>query len=352
MALSRAYRDENDSKIKSQIEEILYGLPDFVSLYKSNMYKSVAPSTLLAYLRDIKTFFEYIVETHDLKLDSTKDVTLEVLISIDKPYIDSYAEYLDYHRKNGKNGSNQSSTIRRRLASLRSLYSYLYENDLISANPMTKVKVPKVAEKDIVYMNIDEIDSFMSAVYNGKANSSNIQQAYHDKLCYRDTVIITFLLNTGLRVSEFCSLDISDLDLNHHSLRVIRKGGNEKNIPLSDSLTELLTDYLEYRKLQHPEKGHEDALFLSIQNKRLGVRSVENIVSKYCKIASLNKNITAHKLRSTCGTMLYTASNDIYYVAEMLNHKSVDTTKRFYSNLSEGKLRERRNTLDDFFKTQ
>ena len=84
-----------------------------------------------------------------------------------------------------------------------------------------------------------------------------------------------------------------------------------------------------------PEKGHKDALFLSLQRRRMAVRSVENLVKKYARIVSPLKPITPHKLRSTYGTNLYRETGDIYLVADVLGHSDVNTTKRHYAALED-----------------
>lgn len=88
-----------------------------------------------------------------------------------------------------------------------------------------------------------------------------------------------------------------------------------------------------------PESGHENALFLSLQNKRISVRSVELLVKKYAKTVTSLKKITPHKLRSTYGTTLYQETGDIYLVADVLGHKDVNTTKKHYAAQNEERKR-------------
>ena len=97
--------------------------------------------------------------------------------------------------------------------------------------------------------------------------------------------------------------------------------------------------YLEQRHHMIPAKGHEDALFLSMQMKRISVRSVENLVKKYTQLVTSYKKITPHKLRSTYGTSLYKATGDIYLVADVLGHSDVDTTRKHYAAIDEDRRR-------------
>ena len=106
-----------------------------------------------------------------------------------------------------------------------------------------------------------------------------------------------------------------------------------------------LSDYLEERRRIVPEEGSENALFLSLQNKRLSVRSAENLVKKYAQIAAPLKHITPHKLRSTYGTNLYRETGDIYLVADVLGHTDVNTTKKHYAAINEDSRRRARQAV-------
>lgn len=94
-----------------------------------------------------------------------------------------------------------------------------------------------------------------------------------------------------------------------------------------------------------PEEGSENALFLSLQKKRMNVRSVENLVKKYARIVTPLKKITPHKLRSTYGTNLYRETGDIYLVADVLGHSDVNTTKKHYAALEDERRRSARNAV-------
>src|SRR5699024_8596292 len=130
----------------------------------------------------------------------------------------------------------------------------------------------------------------------------------------RDLAIITLLLGTGIRVSECIGLNMEDVDFNNDGIKVRRKGGNEAIIYFGDEVRDALEEYLMEREEIITLTGHEDALFLSMQKRRISVRAVENLVKKYADLISSLKNITPHKLRSTYGTSLYRETGDIYLV--------------------------------------
>ena len=110
-------------------------------------------------------------------------------------------------------------------------------------------------------------------------------------------------------------------------------------------MEDALKEYLKEREHIIPEEGHEDALFLSLQRKRMSVRSVEKLVKKYSRIVTPLKKITPHKLRSTYGTNLYRETGDIYLVADVLGHSDVNTTKKHYAALEDERRRSARNKV-------
>ena len=109
----------------------------------------------------------------------------------------------------------------------------------------------------------------------------------------------------------------------------------EMVVYFGDEVESALKNYIEERKKIEPKSGSENALFLSMQNKRIGVRSVENLVKKYAQKVNVLKKITPHKLRSTYGTTLYNETGDIYLVADVLGHKDVNTTRKHYAQMQD-----------------
>ena len=168
---------------------------------------------------------------------------------------------------------------------------------------------------------------------------------YHEKTKIRDVALLTLLLGTGIRVSECVGLDIQDVDFDNMGIKVRRKGGYEDIVYFGDEVYNALNVYLEQRRHTIPLSGHENALFLSLQNRRLTVRSVENLVKKYAKLVNNLKTITPHKLRSTYGTTLYQETGDIYLVADVLGHKDVNTTRKHYAAMKDAHKRKAAKTV-------
>ena len=119
------------------------------------------------------------------------------------------------------------------------------------------------------------------------------------------------------------------------SFAVTRKGGNRSILYFTDEVGDALFNWIEDRKTIKELPESEKALFLSLQNKRISVRTIQELVKKYAKVITPLKKITPHKLRSTFGTNLYRETQDIYMVADYLGHRDVNTTKKHYAAMSE-----------------
>ena len=144
-----------------------------------------------------------------------------------------------------------------------------------------------------------------------------------------------------MRVSECVGVNIDDLDFHLNAVLVTRKGGNQVILYFPQEVADALKAYLEERKLIQTDKANENALFLSLQKKRMTQRAVQIMVKKYCAIAvPLKKRMSPHKLRSTYATRLYHETEDIYLVADALGHSDVNTTRKHYAAMSDQRRRE------------
>lgn len=340
-----SYHQENEMKNIELIRNICDELPSYVRQFFRAIQQSKASRTRLGYARDIKTFFEYIVECYTEKaLNSPKDVSLEVLSSIDSMFIEDYMDHLQMYRKDGRIITNGKASIKRKIVSLNVFYAYYYKNNLVTGNPVAKIERPKVPDKQIVRMDAAETAQFLDTVEYG-LNLTSKQQQYHEKTKTRDLALLTLMLSTGIRISECIGLDINHVDFDNLCIKIIRKGGKEAIVYFSDEAIEPLQAYIEERKKINAQDGHEKALFLSSQRKRISVRTVENLVKKYSQSAVPLKHITPHKLRSTFGTALYQETSDIYLVADVLGHTDVNTTRKHYADIDDERKRMARNKV-------
>ncbi len=325
------YHEEQNKKNILKIRAVLDTLPPFCKTFFRGIEEYTSTRTRLAYAYDIRLFFEFLHEKNPIcaKLDIT-EFPLSVLDEVTRLDIEEYLEYLKYYQKEEKDITNEERGRSRKLASLRSFYNYFFNNELIEKNPAALVPLPKKPDKEIIRLEPNEVAILLDQVEDG-AKLTKKELDYHKKTKLRDVALMTLLLGTGIRVSECVGLDIKDVNFDVNGIKIRRKGGYEAVIYFGDEVETALLDYLEQREHMIPAEGHEDALFLSLQNKRINVRSVENLVKKYASRVTTLKKITPHKLRSTYGTTLYQESGDIYLVADVLGHKDVNTTRKHYA---------------------
>lgn len=339
------YHDNLNKENTFKLRELMQQLPKFTASFFRGIEPTTASRTRIAYAYDLGIFFEYIKENNPLYADKEiTDFPLEILDQITALDIEEYLEYLSYYIKNNNEHQNTERGKMRKLASLRTLYNYFYRKELIKTNPAAIVNMPKIHQKEIVRLDIDEVARLLDEVEQGD-NLTKREQNYHKKTKTRDLALLTLLLGTGIRVSECVGLDIDDVDLKNTGIKIHRKGGKEQVVYFSDEVAVALIAYLKERKTIIAETGHENALFLSLQKKRLNVRSVENLVKKYSKLVTQLKNITPHKLRSTYGTSLYRETGDIYLVASVLGHSDINTTKKHYAAIEDERRRMARNQV-------
>ena len=255
-----------------------------------------------------------------------------------------YLEYMSLYEKEGREITNDERGKERKLAALRSLYNYFYQSELLKNNPASLVPMPKKHEKEIIRLEPNEVAILLDQVEDGtKLTKKELE--YHKKTRVRDVALLTLLLGTGIRVSECVGLDIQDVNFDVGGIKIRRKGGYEAVIYFGEEVETALLDYMEERNHIIPVEGHENALFLSLQNRRMAVRSVENLVKKYASRVTTLKKITPHKLRSTYGTALYRETNDIYLVADVLGHKDVNTTRKHYAAQADERRRSAANAV-------
>ncbi len=333
------YHDQQNIGNVQKMREVLNTLPTFCRQFFRGISEYTSARTRLAYAYDVRVFFEYLHDRnsycHRMEI---RDFPIEVLERLTREDIEEYIEYLSYYEKDGKVFTNDERGKKRKLAALRSFYNYYFQAELIEKNPAVLVPLPKLHEKEIIRLDADEVAILLDQVEDG-TGLTKAQQRFHKVTKTRDVAILTLLLGTGIRVSECVGLDIGDVDFKNNGIKIRRKGGYEAIIYFGEEVENALQDYIDERFHIIPQSGHENALFLSIQNRRISVRAVENMVKKYSSTVTSLKKITPHKLRSTYGTSLYRETGDIYLVADVLGHKDVNTTKKHYAALEDERRR-------------
>ena len=335
----KAYHEDVNVKNEVHLRNLLKELPPFCRQFFIGIEPTTASRTRIAYAYDIGCFFEYLHTVNPVcQRMEIREFPITILDQITPMDIEEYLSYLRYYEKDGVEHTNDERGIKRKLASLRSFYRYFFKNELIQNDPAVKVDMPKIHEKDIIRLDVDEVARLLDEVESGE-NLTERQRKYHDKTKVRDLALLTLLLGTGIRVSECVGLDMEDVDFRNNGILIHRKGGAEVVVYFGEEVRTALLDYMVERQKITAEDGSVHALFLSMQNRRINVRSVENLVKKYSRLVTSLKHITPHKLRSTYGTSLYRETGDIYLVADVLGHKDVNTTRKHYAALDDERRR-------------
>ncbi|MBW2731723.1 MAG: tyrosine recombinase XerC [Deltaproteobacteria bacterium] len=217
---------------------------------------------------------------------------------------------------------NEASTISRKLSSLRSFGEFLVRRGEWQDNPLRLIAMPRAKKALPRFLDVD--DAF--AIVDGSSDADTPADA-------RDHAMLEVLYGSGLRVSELCGLDLVDVELSAHTLRVRSgKGGKDRLVPFGRALSEALQRYLDLRSgLCHPKTGWQDpaALFLNRRGGRLTVRSVARMVGKASARAGTRQPASPHVLRHSCATHLLDAGADLRVIQEILGHASLRTTQRY-----------------------
>lgn len=343
-----AYREQIDAKRIMQIRSITRELPQACSDFLRSIAVTTGTFTRLAYAIDLRTFFHFLQS--ERVAFSDKNLTLwsdEDLSRVSQSDLTAYVEYLTYYFKSDDESGeqpvkalvNHDLAIKRKLCSIRSFYDFLFKNHRVPSNVTLLVPLPKIHEKPILRLNRDEMIKLLNQAETGEGMTEG-QKRYQKLTAKRDYAMLSLFLGTGIRVSECVGINLSDINMEENAFLVTRKGGNQVVLYFPAEVATALAEYIEERTKIDTLPGHEDALFLSLQKRRITQRAVQNLVKKYAAVAApLKPKISPHKLRSTFATNLYNATGDIYLVADVLGHSSVDTTRKHYADMTDARRR-------------
>jgi len=344
----QTYRDQVDAQRIAQMREIIRELPQACGDFLRAISLTTSSLTRLAYAIDLRTFFHFLhTERYSFSHKPMYAFTDADLSSVAQSDLTAYTEYLTYYFRREDEESdkpvkalvNHELAIKRKLCSIRSFYEYLFKNQRIPSNVTTLVPLPKIHEKPILRLSQQEMTKMLAQAESGSGLTEH-QKRFQKITSKRDVAMLSLFLGTGIRVSECVGMNISDVNLEDNAFLVTRKGGNQVVLYFPPEVAEALAEYMEERNQMEAVEGHEDALFLSLQKKRITQRAVQNLVKKYAAVAApLKPKISPHKLRSTFATNLYNATGDIYLVADVLGHSSVDTTRKHYADMTDARRR-------------
>ena len=340
MTMAEEYQNDLQLSLDKKVRTIVNELPDFMSkFFKDLKTKGMSERTRLEYAYDMKRFMAFVscqAGFKDVNLNACKASDILDVLTFDD--IQEYLDTLNTHIHIDKNGNakeilNSPSSKARKISSLRSLYKFYFRIGEINHNLSDLMDLPKIPDNNIVVMDKEQVSRILNAI-SDTTNMSNGEIIRHNKIIKRDYAIMMLFFGTGIRVSELVGIDLDDIDFYNASLIITRKGGDQDEVYFPSIVEEAITDYVNSDRDNLLIGADSPALFISMQHKRMTVRSVQLMIKGYATKAGLNMKVTPHALRRTFGTNLYEETNDIYLVADALHHSSVETTRKHYANMS------------------
>lgn len=274
--------------------------------------KTLNEKSLKAYRIDLTQYAEYMSNT-DMELNRSN--------------LTAYIATLhkDYKPKSAK----------RKIASLKAFFSYLEYEEFLAENPFLKIKVkfqePVLLPRTIPTQNIQKL---FQTTYQLLAKATT---PYQERVLTRDIAVLELLFSTGLRVSELCSLNCNDIDLEQGTVRIYGKGSKERIIQITNPY--VIKALISYRSLSYEQLQNADFFFCNRLVHRLSEQSVRFMIKRYAKLADIPEPITPHMFRHTFATLLLEEDVDIRYIQNILGHSSIMTTQ-IYTHVTSYKQRD------------
>ncbi len=327
----------------SKCEEIEKELPSFLRGFFIYLKGNVLPMTRLSYLHDVKSFCQYLINETDLtSAEIPAEIRLEDFNNIKAVDINIFIDYCRRYTVDKNNQTivyeNSNKTLARKKSSLSVMFKQLYRDELLDRNitdGFDPIRVPKAGEREIKALQDNEVMLMLDAVSTGEHLTAKERQ-YWEKTKKRDKAILILFITYGLRLFELQQLNVSSFNFSRGEFKIYRKRDKEAVMPLNNSVTEVVSDYIENERAGDEKLAdeHKDALFLSLQGRRMTERQIRELVKKYTSIGletSRKAGYSPHKLRATAATSLIARGNSIFDVQALLDHEQVTTTQ-LYAN--------------------
>lgn len=286
-----------------------------------------SPRTVNEYMLDLRTFFRFLIakrsgnvpppDSEEFTSIDIRCVDIDFLREVQPTDIYDFLFYTDRER------GNQSAARARKLTAVKGLFKYLTsKRQLLENDPSISIDSPNKRKSLPKFLTLEESRCLLETVRTD--TSSTFRK--------RDFAIITLFLNCGMRLSELCGMDLSDVDKYLRSARIVGKGNKERMIYLNEACRAALADHIDDRlhgNLKPKTPADARALFLSREGRRLSQKSVEWTVNKYLERAGLGaKRFSVHKLRHTAATLMYREGGvDVRVLKEILGHEQLNTTQ-------------------------
>ena len=280
---------------------------DFLTMLR--VERNVSIHTMDAYKRDINQYLMYL-----------GDLDIKNLSDVKSTHIRDYIRVLS-------DGGMAPASISRIISSIRTYYRFLSSENILDENPVLLINNPKLPKKLPDVLSEKEI----SLVINAIQKSSQFYQ--------RDKAIIELLYSCGIRVTELCNLEMSNLFIDEDLIRVMGKGNKERLLPLGVRSKKYLDDYIKHSRNSHIKKSGSSFVFVSRNGNQLTRAMINIILNKWTQVSGLKKSVSPHKLRHSFATHLLEGGADLRFVQALLGHSDISTTQ-IYTHIDKHYLKE------------
>jgi site-specific recombinase XerD len=342
IVMKEVMTDEESAAIEAELPRFLRG---FYMYLKGN----VLPMTRLAYLRDIRLFFTYLIAETDLtEAEKPADIKVRDLNGVRAADVNIFLDFLRSYKVEKENAvyvyQNDNKSLARKRSSVSVLFKFLYREELVDKNitdGFDPIRLPKPGDREIRHLEEDEVMAMLDAVTAGTGLSKK-EKEFWQKTKLRDRAILILFITYGLRLSELRELNVSSFNFGRGEFKIYRKRGKEVMMPLNRTAEHAVQEYLGGERAA-PEQiieAERDALFLSLQGKRITERQIRELVKKYTGIAlgtGKSGGYSPHKLRATTATSLIERGNSIFDVQELLSHDNITTTQLYAAHRKQAK---------------
>lgn len=319
----------NTSKKRKDLTKNMGNISDILSKYifYKRTIQNCSPKTVDQYILDLTLFFRFLIseekgiplQSEEFNLIDISGINAEFINKIKTEDIYKFFNYAANER------GNKARARARKLSSIKSFYKYLKQQGIIAENIASNIEGPSTGTTMPKYLDVEESIALLDAVKSDKSSRTR----------ERDYAIITLFLNCGIRLSELVGINISNIDRNLRSMRVIGKGNKERIVYLNDACRDSVSNYLNVRPADI-KPGERDALFISSRGQRISHKTVQWMVYKYLSAAGLGyKRYSTHKLRHTAATLMYQSGKvDVRVLKDILGHEQLNTTQ-IYTHVSD-----------------
>ena len=280
---------------------------DFLTMLR--VERNVSDHTMDAYKRDINQYLMYL-----------GDLDLQNLSDVKSTHVRDYIRVLN-------DGGMAPASISRIISSIRTYYRFLSSENILNENPVLLINNPKLPKKLPDVLSEKEI----SLIINAIQESSQFYQ--------RDKAIIEMLYSCGIRVTELCNLEMSNLFIDEDLIRVMGKGNKERLLPLGARSKKYVNEYIKHSRNSHMKKSGSSFVFVSRNGNQLTRAMINIILNKWTQVSGLKKSVSPHKLRHSFATHLLEGGADLRFVQALLGHSDISTTQ-IYTHIDKHYLKE------------